>query len=135
MAEFHPSLLVVDDEPGVIALLERFAGRMNFQVVARAGGRQLLGELPSLNADAALVDLRMHEVGGLEILRAIRESHPSCQVILMTAHASVESAIEAVKLGALDYISKPIDFTRLEGLLTTVRRGIERRQALLVADT
>jgi len=135
MSDFRPSLLVVDDEPGVMAVLERFARRMDFRVVARPGGHELLGELPSLSADAALVDLRMPEVDGLDILRAIRESHPTCQVILMTAHASVESAIEAVKLGALDYISKPIDFERLEGLLTTVRRGIERRQALLAADT
>ena len=77
----------------------------------------------------------MPEVGGLELLKAIRESDPGCQVILMTAEATVESAIEAVKLGALDYLSKPLDFDRLRELLGGVRYGIARRQRLLAADT
>ena len=59
--------------------------------------------------DVALVDLRMPAMGGLDVLRAIRAARPQCQVILMTAHAAVDSAIEAVKLGALDYLSKPLD--------------------------
>src|SRR5581483_9139591 len=75
------------------------------------------------------------EVNGLDMLRAIRQSDPSCGVILMTAHATVESAIEAVKLGALDYLNKPIDFARLTELLDGVRFGIKRRQDLLAADS
>ena len=129
-----PCLLVVDDEPGVIAMVERFARGQGFEVIARTGGRRMLTELPTLKADVALVDLRMPEVGGLDVLRAIQQADPMCKVILMTAHASVDSAIEAVKLGALDYLSKPFDFDRLGDLLATVRHGIERRQRLLAAD-
>jgi two-component system, NtrC family, response regulator HydG len=131
----RPVLLVVDDEPGIIAMIQRFASGQGFDVIAREGGRPLLDELPSLKANVALVDLRMPEVGGIEMLRAIRDADPACQVILMTAFATVESAIEAVKLGALDYLSKPIDFNRLNDLLTTVRSGLERRRALLAADS
>ena len=74
-----------------------------------------------------LVDLRMPDVGGLDVLRAIRDIDPRCQVILMTGYASVDTAVEAIKLGAIDYLSKPLDFARLEQLLTGVRDEIERR--------
>ena len=131
----RPVLLVIDDEPGIVAMIERFATARDFDVIARAGGRELLLELPTITADVALVDLQMPEVNGLDMLRAIRQSDPSCGVILMTAHATVESAIEAVKLGALDYLNKPIDFARLTELLDGVRFGIKRRQDLLAADS
>jgi DNA-binding NtrC family response regulator len=130
-----PQLLVVDDEPGMLSLVQRFAEGEGFTVVIRPGGRALLSELSKLNPDAALLDRNMPELGGLELLKVIRESDPDCQVILMTAEATVESAIEAVKLGALDYLSKPIDFNRLRELLGGVRHGIARRQRLLAADT
>lgn len=135
MADPRPVLLVIDDETGIIAMIERFARDQGFDVIARAGGRAMLTELPTLKADVALVDLRLPEVGGLDVLRAIHDADSTCQVILMTAHATVESAIEAVKLGALDYLSKPFDFNRLGELLAGVRHGIARRQRLLAADS
>ena len=135
MSELRPRLLVVDDEPGIRSLIQKFAEGCDFEVVTHAGGRTLLSEIPTIRADAALIDRNMPEIGGLDILRAIREIDPECQVILMTGAATVESAIEAVKLGALDYLSKPMDFDRLAELLTTVRFGIERRKRLLAADS
>src|SRR5688572_27783457 len=130
-----PVLLLVDDNPGVIRLVERFVQDQGFEVVSRAGGFPILTELPDLKPDVALVDLRMPDVDGLDVIRAIRDAHPTCQVILMTAHATVDSAIEAVKLGALDYLDKPFDFDRLRSLLDTVKYGLARRQRLLVADS
>jgi two-component system response regulator HydG len=129
-----PLLLVVDDEPGMLALVQRFAEGEGFEVITRSGGFALVEELRDLNPDAALLDRNMPEVGGLELLKAIREIDPGCQVILMTAEATVESAIEAVKRGALDYLSKPLDFDRLRELLGGVRHGIARRERLLAAD-
>jgi len=135
MPDRRPRLLVVDDQPAVLTLLQRFAEREQFEVITHAGGHALLAELPSLKPDVALLDRQMPEVGGLDILRRIREIDPECQIILMTGFATVDSAIEAVKLGALDYLSKPLDFDRLRELLNTVRFGIERRQRLLSADS
>jgi DNA-binding NtrC family response regulator len=134
---FHrrPRLLVVDDEPSILVLLQRFAERENFEVITHVGGRALLAELDTLKPDVALLDRHMPEVGGLDLLRTIREVEPECQVILMTGDATVESAIEAVKLGALDYLRKPIDFARLGELLNGVRFGMERRQRLMAADS
>lgn len=135
MTDSAPRLLVVDDDPGMLALVSRFAEGEGFEVVTRPGGHPLLSELPVLKPDVVLLDRNMPELGGLDILRVIRDADPECQVILMTADATVESAIEAVKLGALDYLTKPLDFVRLGELFSTVRFGIARRQRLLAADT
>ena len=127
----EPVLLVIDDEPGMLALIDRFATQLGFTVVRRSSGQEALAVQAKVRPDAALVDLRMPDVGGLEILRQIRLADPQCQVILFTGLATVESAIEAMKEGALDYLSKPVDFDRLRELLITVRRSVERREALL----
>ncbi|MBI4885721.1 MAG: sigma-54-dependent Fis family transcriptional regulator, partial [Acidobacteria bacterium] len=130
----QPVLLIVDDDPGVRGMLERVGRAAGFRVDSCAGGREAVARLADWQADAALVDLKMPDVGGLEVLRAIRQAQPDCQVILMTGYATVETAIEAVKLGALDYLSKPLPLDRLKALLASVHADIDRRRALLAAD-
>ena len=131
----EPVLLVVDDEPGMLALVERIVRAEGFRVVLQSDARAALRGLAEEPADVALVDLQMPEVGGLDVLRAIRERQPQCGVILMTAHAGVETAIEAVKLGALDYLAKPLDVERLRQLLAQAREDADRRAALLAAES
>jgi two-component system response regulator HydG len=135
MADTLPVLLIVDDDPTIVALVEFFAREHGFTVVGRTESHRILTDLPNIKADVALVDLRMPGAGGLDLLRAIHDAKAPCSVILMTAYATVESAIEAMKLGALDYLTKPLDFDRLGELLATVRHRIERRQILLTADS
>jgi DNA-binding NtrC family response regulator len=130
----HPTLLVVDDEPGILKLVERFARKEGFEVLVRSSGRETLRELHDLKADVAMVDLRMPEVGGLDVLKAIREADPGCQVILMTGEASIDTAIDAIKLGAMDYVSKPLDFDRIARLLRSVRGDLDRRRAVLMTE-
>jgi len=134
VSERKPLLVVVDDEPGMLGLIERAVQPTGYEVKVHSSAREALTRLAVEPTDVALVDLRMPEIGGLDVLRAVREAQPQCQVILMTAHASVDSAIEAVKLGALDYLSKPIDFARLRQLLAGVREERDRRTALMAAD-
>jgi DNA-binding NtrC family response regulator len=129
-----PVLLVVDDEPGMLALVRRFAEPAGFEVCTNADARDAISTIAECAPDVAVVDLRMPDVGGLDVLRAIREAQPGCQVILMTAHAEVDSAIEAVKLGAMDYLSKPLDFERLRQLLKSVKEDLVNRAALLTAE-
>jgi DNA-binding NtrC family response regulator len=130
-----PVLLVVDDEPGMLGLIQRFAGPAGFDVHTNASATDAIATIRECAPDVAIVDLRMPEVGGLDVLRAIREAQPECRVILMTAHAEVDSAIEAVKLGAMDYLSKPLDFDRLRQLLRTVHHDLVNRAALLSAES
>lgn len=128
------TLLVIDDEPGMLKLIERFAEPLGITVVSHTGGRSALGHVSVVKPDVVLVDLQMPEVTGIDVLRGIRESHPDCGVILMTGHASVDTAIEAVRLGALDYLEKPLPLDRLRDLLTTVQKSIARRETLLQID-
>lgn len=130
----RPKLLVVDDDLVARGIVERFAARLEFDVVTRSGGRDTLAHFGELRPDAALVDFKRPELDGLDLLRAIRDFDPTCQVILMSAEASVDAAVEAVKLGALDYLVKPFDLDRLRDVLTTVRMSIGRRESLLRAD-
>jgi two-component system response regulator HydG len=134
MAEQPSRLLVVDDDAGMLAVVERFASALGFEVVFRNNGEEALACLASVKPDAALVDLQMPGIDGIDVLRAVRAADPACQVILMTGNATLDTAIEAVKAGALDYLTKPFDFERLRGLLVSVREGIRRRELLLNVD-
>jgi two-component system response regulator PilR (NtrC family) len=130
----RPRLLIVDDEPSILEIIGRFAEEADFEVVACAGGAEALAYLNHHRADVAAVDLRMPDVGGLEVLRAIREADPDCQVILMSGEATIDSAVEAVKLGAIDYLTKPFDFPRLKHLLKAVSEDAARRRRVFQAE-
>src|SRR3954465_1667740 len=130
-----PQLVVVDDEQGILDVVSRFAQRAGYDVVTYSSGREVIAQLQTRRADLVLVDLRMPDVGGLDVLRAVHARDPRRQAVLMTGYASVETAVEAIKLGATDYLSKPLDFARLEQLLVTVRDDIERRRNLLAIES
>jgi DNA-binding NtrC family response regulator len=130
----RPRLLVVDDDTSVLSLIERVAVQWGFDVVVQSDAREALLQVQAVKPHVVLVDLRMPEIDGLDILRMIRERHDTCQVVLMTGAGSIDTAVEAVKLGALDYLTKPFDFQRLREILTTVRMDIERRERLLQVD-
>jgi DNA-binding NtrC family response regulator len=130
----QPTFLVVDDERVILDVMREIAEKVGYRVVTCAGGREALAHLQHHHADIAAVDLRMPDVGGMDVLRAIRDRDPDCQVVLMTGQATIETAVEAVKLGAVDYFTKPLDFRRLKQLLVTVRDNGARRQRLLEAE-
>jgi DNA-binding NtrC family response regulator len=130
-----PLLVVIDDEQGILDVISRFAQRAGYDVIACSSGRDAIVQLQTRRADLVMVDLRMPDLGGLDVLRAIREIDPRCQAVLMTGYASVETAVEAIKLGASDYLSKPLDFARLEQLLAGVRDDLERRRNLLSIES
>jgi two-component system response regulator HydG len=130
-----PLVVVIDDEQGILDVVGRFAQRAGYEAITCSNGRDAIAQLQTRRADLVMVDLRMPDVGGLDVLRAIREIDPRCQAVLMTGYASVETAVEAIKLGASDYLSKPLDFARLEHLLASVRDDLERRRSLLAIDS
>ena len=129
-----PLVMIIDDEQGILDVVSRFAQRAGYEAITCSNGRDAIAQMHTRKADLVLVDLRMPDVGGLDVLRAIREIDPRCQAVLMTGYASVDTAVEAIKLGATDYLSKPLDFVRLEQLLVGVRDDLERRRNLLSID-
>jgi DNA-binding NtrC family response regulator len=129
-----PTLLVVDNDAAVLSLVERLGTELGFRVVREADGRAVIDALPHTRPDGAIIDVSLSSVDGLSLLKEIKAADPQSQVILMTAAATVDSAIEAIKAGALDYLTKPVDMDRLRELLVTVRKTIERRETLLRLD-
>jgi two-component system, NtrC family, response regulator HydG len=129
-----PRLLVVDDEPDVITFVDRFSRQLGFDVSSCRNGQEALDRLSSLKPHAVVVDIGMPDVDGFDVLRGIHSAYPGCDVILMTGNPSVETAIEAIKLGALDYLGKPLELERLHSVLTTVLESLRRRERLLRQD-
>src|SRR3954454_11320713 len=130
----RPLLLVVDDEIAVLQVVERLATRAGFDVLTCSNGADAMRILLRKPADLAMVDLRMPDVNGLDLLRQIRRAVPGCEVILMTGHASVESAVEAIKLGAREFLTKPFDFDRLRRLLASIREELSRRAQVVALE-
>ena len=128
MAPHHGSILLVDDEEKILKALGRALREAGHEVVeaTRArDGKRLLGER---TFDLFIVDNDMPDVSGLELIREIVNSTPESerpQILMMTAHATVESAIEAMKLGALDYLQKPFE---IDELLVVVRRALDHQR-------
>ena len=123
-----PVMLIVDDDAHILALVERFAVKRGFAVVTKASGQEALDYLAGHGADIALVDVRMPGVGGLQVLRAIREAASECRVVLMTGEPDMAVAVDAIKLGAQDVIPKPLDFVRLVEILSGVQEENARHR-------
>jgi len=119
-----PSVLVVDDESGILDTLRILLRNEGFEVTTAQGGKAGLEQIRSGNHDIILSDVRMPQVSGLDILQAAREQDPMTPVILMTAQASLQSAIAAVNSGAYHYILKPFSN---DDLVATLRRACEFR--------
>ena len=107
-------ILVVDDEASVRELLRRGLSQMgHFLVDVASNGLEATEKIEKDLFDLVLTDMKMPEMGGIELLKAIKGTRPELTVIIMTAHGSIETAVEAMKIGADDYITKPIDFNEL----------------------
>lgn len=119
-----PSLLIVDDESGILETLRILLRNEGFEVTIAQGGKAGLDAIRSGTNDIVLTDVRMPQVTGIDILTAAREQDPMTPVILMTAQASLQSAIQAVNSGAFYYIQKPFSNDELVAIL---RRACEFR--------
>src|SRR5947209_17681510 len=120
------NLLIVDDEPGMRQLLSHVFGRgAGHTVRAAENGAKALELLREEPADLIISDVKMPDMNGIELLRRVREFLPDAGVVLMTAFATVETAREAFKLGADDFIQKPFDVDELKLI---VEKELERRQ-------
>jgi DNA-binding NtrC family response regulator len=124
-------ILLVDDEPNLRKVLGALLQQEGFEVHAEADGELALARVrasPSGTFDAVISDLRMPKLDGIGLLRALVREDPELPVVLLTAHGTVDSAVEAVKLGAFDYLEKPFDRDQIRGVLqravaTRARRG------------
>ncbi|HTS80081.1 MAG TPA: sigma-54 dependent transcriptional regulator [Myxococcaceae bacterium] len=124
-------VLVIDDEANLRKVLAALLRRDGYDVTIAEDGEMGLAEFQKNGADAVITDLVMPKVGGMEVLRAINSADPEVPVIIITAHGTVDSAVEAIKLGAFDYVTKPFDQSELSNVLAKAIRTHEsaRRNA------
>lgn len=120
-------ILVVDDDPGVLRFFRTLLNTPEFQVVTASSGAGADEAIAAGDFDLALVDLRLPDVDGLEVLRRIRRAHPHCRVVIMTGYGSVKTAVQAVQFGAHDYVEKPFeDVGELERVIRSALGTAER---------
>jgi DNA-binding NtrC family response regulator len=120
----RPSLLVVDDEPSARLTLSMLLERAGYRVDQAGEAGEAARRLEAEPYDIVITDLRMGAQGGIEVLRAAKKVSPSPEVIVLTAYGTISSAVEAMKLGAFDYLTKPFE---PEEMVLTVQKALERR--------
>jgi len=120
-------ILVADDEEAVRNLLQRILGEAGYEVVTAANGQEALYKVSLGEAEVVLLDIKMPGMSGMEVLQQITANWPETCVVMATAAGDAETAVEAMKAGAYDYITKP--FNR-DDVVLKVQKAIEKRDLL-----
>jgi DNA-binding NtrC family response regulator len=107
------NVLLVDDEPDFLYPLIRRLTRRNLVVESAGSGEVALAIIAEKPVDVVVLDVKMPGMDGLEILRAIKADHGEIEVILLSGHAAIDTAMEGISCGAFDYLMKPVDFDEL----------------------
>lgn len=126
------SVLVVDDEKSILEFLEIMLTREGYEVATAASAMEALAKLKARRFDVIVTDISMPEMNGIELMAKTKQMHLHSAVVIMTAHGSTESAVEAMKLGATDYLTKPFQIgemkVAIEGALKSVALERENQQ-------
>ncbi|HVP68254.1 MAG TPA: sigma-54 dependent transcriptional regulator [Anaeromyxobacteraceae bacterium] len=119
------TVLIVDDERNILLTLGRALALEGYATETASGGKEALEKIAALPVDVVVMDVRMPDVDGLTVLRQAREARPGLPVVIMSGHGSLETVRQAFKLGAFDYLEKPI--TEKDKLLAAVRNALRMR--------
>ncbi|HRI09689.1 MAG TPA: response regulator, partial [Nannocystaceae bacterium] len=125
-----PVVLVVDDEPSIVEALERVLVKEGLQVRCAATGQHALEILRSQPVHVMITDLRMPGMMGDDLLKAVKAITPEVEVIVMTAYGTIENAVEVMKLGAYDFLAKPL---KRAAIVAAVRKALDK-QALVAEN-
>ena len=121
-------VLVVDDEPNALSALAELLGQEGYATATASDGFKALAVMDQFEPEVVLTDLKMPGMDGLEVLRQLRQRSQQTAVVLLTAHGTVESAVEAMKLGAVDFLQKPFAPREIRELVSRVLHRRETRQ-------
>ncbi len=116
-------ILIVDDEVNIRGALVTLLEKKGYQVRGAGTGEEALEQLAAAAADLVLTDLKMPGIGGIEFIRRLKAKWPDTEVVVMTAYGSIDTAVEAMRCGAYDYLTKPIDRERFP---VVVEKALER---------
>jgi len=123
MGEYRAKVLIVDDDPAARKILQSRLKMMNFQSLVASSGSEGLEEIRREAPSIVLLDLQMPRMSGIDVLKALKREKLETTVIVVTAHATIETAVEAMKEGAYDFITKPVDAKHLEIVLARRSSG------------
>jgi DNA-binding response OmpR family regulator len=118
-------ILLVDDERGFVDVISKRMSKRNIEVTKAYSGREALQALRKTDFDAAVLDLKMEDMDGIEVLKIFKKIVPDLPVIMLTGHGSEEAARDGIQLGALDYLTKPCD---LEELIVKIKEVVSSRR-------
>lgn len=118
-------ILIVDDEERFLSTTSKLLRRLGYQVKTASSGRQALELLADIDLPVVVLDVKMPGMDGIETLKEIKRRFPMAQVIMLTGHATVESAVEGMENGAFDYLMKPTD---INDLIHKAEAAFQRRQ-------
>ena len=121
------TILIVDDERSILELLSVILKKEGYAVLVNPGTPSIYEDIEQKEFDLVISDIKMPQVDGMEVLRRVKAEKPTVPVIMITAYASVKQAVEALRLGAMDYIMKPFD---IEEIKVLVANGLEHRRLL-----
>jgi DNA-binding NtrC family response regulator len=124
------TILVVDDERTLGRAIKAYLEEAGYEVEVTGDAESALATLPALAPDVVITDVRLPGMDGISLLKKVRDFDPSVPVVVMTAHGSIEGAVEAVKLGAFDYLKKPIDLEELKLLADRAHEQSAMKQEL-----
>jgi DNA-binding NtrC family response regulator len=124
-------ILVVDDDQDSVDLVEKILKKDGYRVVPLTDGRKVDEELRKNDIHLAIIDLKMPEVSGLDVVQMIKHHDSDCAVILMTGYATLDSAVSALRGGVVDYLRKPV---REDELLGAVRRALAAKGLALLPE-
>jgi len=119
-----PLVLLVDDEVPFVETMTKRLSKRELMVVPAYSGQEALEKLEKNGVDVVILDVKMPGMDGIETLREIKRTHPLVEVIMLTGHATVETAVEGMRLGAYDYLMKPCE---IEELLAKVAEAKEKK--------
>ena len=120
----RPAVLLVDDDAVFRGVLSAELSRLDMDMRSAASGAEALRLISDQPPQVMLLDLQLPDMGGVDVLKAVRDSHPGVDIIMLTGHGSIDTAIESMRMGAFDYISKPCPLDELE---VRIRRALERQ--------
>jgi DNA-binding NtrC family response regulator len=121
-------VLIVDDEPAIREVLEMILQEWGYEVRLAADGAEARQMVATYDPDMVISDVVMPQLSGLDLLRLLKVGNPNRPVILITAHASIDLAVEAMKQGAQDFVTKPMDYPKLRAILKAAESDIESRE-------
>src|SRR5262245_52502520 len=125
-----PKALVVDDDKNSREALTEWVGSQGFEVATGANLAEARKLLAEETIDLAILDLQLPDGSGIDLVYELQD-RPDLEVLIITGHGSVDSAVEALKGGAIDYLTKPVDLRRLRKALAHIRRALELREEIV----